>query len=125
MSPVSELLNKVVSLVFGLQGVCALGGGGPTLIPQKKKKKKKSFKIQMCGCVTMPRATNERLIIWGKIRMAKQGLDGSLLNCARNLNTDVTHAEWRQENQNDLKISIFPPSLCVKSNYDILQRAEH
>lgn len=79
-----------------------------TLIPQKN-----SFKIQMWGCVTMPRATNGRLIIWGKIRMAKQGPDGSLRNCARDPNTDVTRAEWRQEeSQNDLKISIFPPSLC-------------
>lgn len=73
----------------------------------------------------MPRATNERLIIWGKIRMAKQGLDGSLRNCARDPNTDVTHAECRQESQHDLKISIFPPSLCVRSNYDVVQRAEH
>lgn len=80
----------------------------------------------MCGCVRMLRTTNERLIIWGKIRMAKQGLDGSLRSCARDLNTGVAHAEWRQEeNQNDLKISVFPPSLCVRSNYDVLQRAEH
>lgn len=63
----------------------------------------------MWGCVTTPRATNERLIIWGKIRMAKQGPDGSRRNCTRDLNTDVTRAEWRQEeSQNDLKISIFP-----------------
>lgn len=55
----------------------------------------------------MLRATNERLIIWGKICMVERGLDGSLRSGARDLSADVTHAGWRQaENQNDLKISI-------------------
>lgn len=108
LSPVSELLNTVVSLVCGSPVRWAAVGQHSNL------SKKNSFKFQMWGCVTMPRATNERLIIWGKIRMAKQGPDGSLRNCARDPNTDVTRAEWRQEeSQNDLKISIFPSlSLC-------------
>ena len=45
--------------------------------------------------------------------MAKQGLDGSLQCTARDLNADVTHAhthiQWREEDQNDLKIAI---SVC-------------
>lgn len=45
--------------------------------------------------------------------MVERGLDGSLRSGARDVSTDVTHAEWRQEEkQNDLKISIS--SLCLR-----------
>lgn len=81
----------------------------------------------MCGCVTVLCATSERLIIWGKIRTVDRGAGRIPVERRQGAQKQTSHTR-RSGGRRGTKMTLrflFPPSVCVKSNYEFLQRAEH